>query len=56
MELKMAAAVGEGGRVDENVPSPFESLLPEPEFVSAFSGEGIDALKKRILEVLRSAE
>lgn len=68
MELKMAAATGfsslvtsdfkskrqtaDGGA--ENAASALKTIqgLPDPEFVSAFSGEGLERLKRRVLEEL----
>ncbi len=57
MELKMASAVADG-KISQNLEgiqpaSPFEKLLPHPEFVSAWSGEGLERLKKRVAEELR---
>lgn len=70
MELKMAAATGfsslvtsdfkskrqtaDGGAENaEYVPKTIQGL-PDPEFVSAFSGEGLERLKRRVLEELKN--
>lgn len=70
MELKMAAATGFSSLVTQDFKSKRQSVenasenaefvpktiqgLPDPEFVSAFSGEGLERLKKRILEELKN--
>lgn len=70
MELKMAAATGFSSLVTQDFKSKRQSAengtenteyvpktiqgLPDPEFVSAFSGEGLERLKKRILEELKN--
>lgn len=69
MELKMAAATGFSSLVTsdfksrrqaaqgnvENAESVLKIIqgLADPEFVSAFSGEGLEKLKRRVLEELR---
>lgn len=70
MELKMAAATGfsslvtsdfkskrqaadSGAENAESAPKTIQGL-PDPEFVSAFSGEGLERLKRRILEELKN--
>lgn len=70
MELKMAAATGfsslvtsdfkskrktadSGAENAESVPKTIQGLS-DPEFVSAFSGEGLERLKRRILEELKN--